>query len=46
MYKYDVFFDIIFLDILNVWNIVMFWLGNSEFNFFINVDKILVDFDY
>lgn len=46
MYKYDVFFDIIFLDILNVWYIVIFWLGNSEYNFFINVDKILVNFDY
>lgn len=24
----------------------MFLLGNSEYNFFINVDKILVNFDY
>lgn len=46
MYKYDVFFDINFLDILNIRYNVMFWLGNSEYNFFINVDKILVNFDY
>lgn len=46
MYKHDAFFDITLLDILNAWNIAMFWLGNSEFNFSINADKILVDFDY
>lgn len=46
MYKYDVFYDINFFDILNVWYNVMFLLGNSEYNFFINVDKILVNFDY
>lgn len=46
MYKHDAFFDITLLDILNAWNIAMFWLGNSEFNFSINADKILVNFDY
>lgn len=46
MYKHDAFFDITLLDILNAWYIAIFWLGNSEYNFSINADKILVNFDY
>lgn len=46
MYKHDAFYDINLLDILNALYNAMFLLGNSEYNFSINADKILVNFDY
>lgn len=46
MYKHDAFYVINLLDILNAWYNAMFLLGNSEYNFSINADKILVNFDY